>query len=115
MPKKTNMCDVEIFTHIREKIVTELKLGTIVEDYFLIYIQKLPTLWCVYCPQSLKTTQPAKCYCFLRHASSALPVAKKVVVRLERQIATVYAYFCVAVVLLCAIVLAALQATFVLM
>ncbi len=45
------------------------------------------------------TPQPAKCYCFLRHASSALLVAQKVVMRLERQVATVYAYFCAAVVL----------------
>ncbi len=38
--------------------------------------------------------QPAKCYCFLGHASSVLPVAQKIVVRLERQVATAYAYFC---------------------
>ncbi len=62
-----------------------------------------------------QTTQSAKCYCFLRHVSCALPVAPKVVVRLKRQVATVYAYFCAAVVLLCAVVLAALQATFVLL
>ncbi len=43
--------------------------------------------------------QPAKCYCFLRHASSAQPVAQKVVVRLERQVATASAYFCAATVL----------------
>ncbi len=36
---------------------------------------------------SASHTQPAKCYGFLRHASSALPVAQKVVLRLERQVA----------------------------
>ncbi len=53
--------------------------------------------------------QLAKCYCFLRQISSVLPVAQKVVVRLERQVATVYAYFCAAVVLPCAVVLTAFQ------
>ncbi len=39
--------------------------------------------------------QPVECYCFLRNASSALPVAQKVVMRQERQLAT----FCATVTL----------------
>ncbi len=44
-------------------------------------------------------TQPAKCYCFLRHASVLPIVAQKVAERQKRQVATVYAYFYAAAVL----------------